>query len=168
MDSRTIADSNIGDGARINQGNVYNYYGQMYVQPASLLPWLAADHNAQCCSGTPPTDSVPQETVQKILTTLYTVPYRERKDRNPERIPGTCEWFVAHELFRQWRESKSSSMLWVSADPGCGKSVLARYLADSEISTTESTTTCYFFFKDVEDQKSAKSALCCILHQLFR
>lgn len=58
-------------------------------------------------------------------------------------------------------------MLWVSANPGCGKSVLAKYLVD-ELKTTKSRTTCYFFFKDdVEDQKSAKHALCCILRQIF-
>jgi ankyrin repeat domain-containing protein 50 len=96
-------------------------------------------------------------------------PYRDRKERNPERIEGTCEWFVAHELFRDWRQSTSSTMLWVSADPGCGKSVLVKYLVDSVLPTTESRTTCYFFFKDdFEDQRSAVSALCCILHQLFK
>ena len=59
-------------------------------------------------------------------------------------------------------------MLWVSADPGCGKSVLAKYLVDSVLATTESRTTCYFFFKDdFEDQKSSLRALCTILHQLF-
>jgi ankyrin repeat domain-containing protein 50 len=60
-------------------------------------------------------------------------------------------------------------MLWVSADPGCGKSVLAKYLVDSILPTTESRTTCYFFFKDdFEDQRTAVNALCCILLQLFR
>lgn len=58
-------------------------------------------------------------------------------------------------------------MLWVSANPGCGKSVLAKCLVD-ELNTTEERTTCYFFFKDdFEDQRSAKSAISCILHQLF-
>ncbi|KAN0077469.1 Ankyrin repeat-containing domain protein [Elaphomyces granulatus] len=105
----------------------------------------------------------------KILKKLNKSPYRERKERNPERIKGTCEWFVAHELFRKWHESKSSTMLWVSADPGCGKSVLVKYLVDSILETTKSRTICYFFFKDdFEDQRSAVSALCCILHQLFK
>lgn len=36
----------------------------------------------------------------EILKTLHTSPYRDRKDRNPERVPGTCEWFVTHELFQ--------------------------------------------------------------------
>jgi ankyrin repeat domain-containing protein 50 len=71
---------------------------------------------------------------------------------------------VAHELFQNWQESRSSRMLWVSADPGCGKSVLVKYLVDSVLGSTESRTTCYFFFKDdFEDQRTVVSALCCIL-----
>lgn len=59
-------------------------------------------------------------------------------------------------------------MLLVSADPGCGKSVLAKYLIDHELPTTETRTTCYFFFKDdFADQRSATSALSCIPHQIF-
>ena len=109
-----------------------------------------------------------QDRRNEILRALHTSPYLAGKNRNPDRVLGTCQWFVDHNLFRQWRKSKSSSMLWVSADPGCGKSVLAKYLVDSKLPTTESRTTCYFFFKDdFEDQRSAKSALGCILHQLF-
>ncbi|KAK6505067.1 hypothetical protein TWF481_006990 [Arthrobotrys musiformis] len=103
-----------------------------------------------------------------VLQKLYKTSYQDHKDRNPDRVPGTCEWFVAHERFREWQESKSTA-LWVSADPGCGKSVLAKYLIDSVLTTTKYRTTCYFFFKDdVEDQKSVVNALCCILHQIFR
>jgi hypothetical protein len=104
----------------------------------------------------------------ELVKKLYTSPYRDRKDRNPERVEGTCEWFTNHPLFRNWQESKSSSLLWVSADPGCGKSVLAKYLADAVLPSTKSRTTCYFFFKDdFEDQRSVANALCCILRQLF-
>ncbi|RYO88653.1 hypothetical protein DL764_008704 [Monosporascus ibericus] len=104
----------------------------------------------------------------EILKKLKTSKYKDRKDRNPTRIPGTCEWFITHKAFREWQQSKSSSMLWVSADPGCGKSVLVKHLVDFVLPTTDSRTTCYFFFKDdFEDQRSVKGALCCILHQLF-
>ncbi|GKU23142.1 unnamed protein product [Fusarium langsethiae] len=109
-----------------------------------------------------------KKTRRDILHVLQTSPYLDGKNRNPDRVDGTCGWFVRHSHFQQWRESKSSSMLWVSANPGCGKSVLAKYLVDSELRTTESRTTCYFFFKDdFENQRTAKSALSCILHQLF-
>lgn len=104
-----------------------------------------------------------------ILQRLRTLDYKERMERNPERISGTCEWFVTHKSFKEWQQSKSSYMLWVSADPGCGKSVLAKHLINSVLPTTDSRTTCYFFFKDdFEDQRSVNGALCCILHQLFK
>ncbi|GAB1313191.1 Heterokaryon incompatibility domain-containing protein [Madurella fahalii] len=109
-----------------------------------------------------------KEKEKEILRRLYTSPYQNRKDVNPDRVEGTCDWFVSHRLFRDWQESKSSRMLWVSADPGCGKSVLAKHLVDSVLQTVKSRTVCYFFFKDgFEDQTSVTGALCCILHQLF-
>ncbi|KAF1950654.1 ankyrin [Byssothecium circinans] len=81
----------------------------------------------------------------------------DRKERNPDQVLGTCEWFISHKFFQDWQESESSRMLWVSADPRCGKSVLAKHLVNLVLRTTESTT----------DQKTVVSALCCILRQLF-
>ncbi|KAI0137495.1 hypothetical protein BJ170DRAFT_648495, partial [Xylariales sp. AK1849] len=104
-----------------------------------------------------------------FLRGLSTLPYRDRKDRNPERVDGTCGWFTDHPLFRTWQDSTISSLLWVSADPGCGKSVLAKHLVDNVLPTTSTRTTCYFFFKDdFEDQRNVEGALRCILHQLFK
>ncbi|KAF3179225.1 hypothetical protein TWF788_007036 [Orbilia oligospora] len=104
----------------------------------------------------------------EILKMLYRSPYLDQKDRNLDRISGTCEWFVSHRLFKEWQEKKSTRTLWISADPGCGKSVLAKYLIDHVLPSTDLRTTCYFFFKDdFEDQRSIIIALCCILHQLF-
>ncbi|KAH8194386.1 hypothetical protein TruAng_011453 [Truncatella angustata] len=103
----------------------------------------------------------------EFLQRLFTSPYEKRKNRNPERADGTCEWFTAHRLFQNWRE-ETSALLWVSADPGCGKSVLARYLVDDLFPSSATRTTCYFFFKDdFDDQRTLEGALCCILHQLF-
>jgi ankyrin repeat protein len=98
---------------------------------------------------------------------LNVSPYIDRKNRNPEKAEGTCEWFTGHSLFQKWRD-EASALLWVSADPGCGKSVLARYLIDDKFSPNDTRATCYFFFKDeFEDQKTLECALCCVLHQLF-
>jgi ankyrin repeat protein len=108
-----------------------------------------------------------QSEEQKCLQALRTSNYEQFKDRNPGRLEGTCKWFLQHERFLDWQQS-SSGLLWVSADPGCGKSVLAKSLIDEEIKSTASRTTCYFFFKDDNDkQKSLTSALSSLLHQLF-
>lgn len=94
--------------------------------------------------------------------------YERHKSRNPDRVKETCEWFLGHLNFRQWLESEGSSLLWVSADPGCGKSVLSRSLIDHELRCTAFRTSCYFFFKDDNpDQKNVANALCALLHQLF-
>lgn len=45
---------------------------------------------------------------------------------------------------------------------------MTKYLVDDKLKTTTDRTVCYFFLKDdFEDQRSGKSALSCILHQLF-
>ncbi|KAL9069014.1 MAG: hypothetical protein Q9157_006304, partial [Trypethelium eluteriae] len=108
------------------------------------------------------------ERANKFLQKLYTCPYIDRKERNCERIPGTCGWFTSHPRFQNWNKNQGSCLLWVSADPGCGKSVLAKYLVDQTLRSTSKRTTCYFFFKDdFPDQKSAANAVCAILRQLF-
>ncbi|KAK6501938.1 hypothetical protein TWF481_009756 [Arthrobotrys musiformis] len=106
----------------------------------------------------------------KILRDLYKSVEKNRKDRNPTPVPGTCEWFTHHEVFQEWKTSSESKLLWVSADPGSGKSVLARYLVDTILPTDDTScrTICYFFFKDdFEGQNSVATALCCILWELF-
>ncbi|KAJ5972573.1 uncharacterized protein N7479_002491 [Penicillium vulpinum] len=107
---------------------------------------------------------------RECLQMLRTSDYEQYKDRNPDRLDKTCEWFLHHENFHHWYKSDSSTLLWVSADPGCGKSVLAKYLIDqeTELEASESRAVCYFFFKDDnEDQTSVTTALSALLHQLF-
>jgi ankyrin repeat protein len=102
-----------------------------------------------------------------LFQRLYTCPYKDRKDINGKRVPGTCEWFTSHPQFTRWNESVHSELLWVSAEPGCGKSVLTRYLAD-EYLPSGTRTVCYFFFKDgYQDQTRATNALASILRQLL-
>ncbi|KAH8647874.1 hypothetical protein BX600DRAFT_484435 [Xylariales sp. PMI_506] len=97
--------------------------------------------------------------------------YEGYKNFNPPRVKGTCEWFFNDERFHKWRDSNTSSLLWVSAGPGCGKSVLSRALIDDHrLSTSLTTATiCYFFFKDGDEgRRYSMNALCAILHQLFK
>jgi ankyrin repeat protein len=63
----------------------------------------------------------------------------------------------------EWVKQDSGPLL-VSADPGCGKSVLAKYLVDHVL--PRSATVCYYFFKD-QDQNTVRQALCALLHQLI-
>ncbi|CEL11625.1 hypothetical protein ASPCAL14725 [Aspergillus calidoustus] len=89
--------------------------------------------------------------------------YEWYKNRVEERVDNTCIWFLEQKKFQEWLQAESGPLL-VSADPGCGKSVLARYLID--IYLPRSATICYFFFKD-KAQDKVRQALCALLHQLF-
>ena len=105
----------------------------------------------------------------ELLETLAS-DYKSDKDSVSARVPGTCEWFLEDNRFLEWRNSKDSRLLWVSAGPGCGKSVLSRCLVDERKVCTNAmaSTVCYFFFKDGQEQRMrGANALSAMLHQLF-
>ena len=112
-----------------------------------------------------------REEFRRLLQALRAKnPYRDQMERTATRQPGTCNWFLKHARFQTWREDPSSKLLWVSANPGCGKSVLSKCLVAEKLATLdpENATICYFFFKDVSpDSRSITKALSAILHQLF-
>jgi len=92
--------------------------------------------------------------------------YESYKSRVADRLEGTCEWFLEQPHLGQWLED-DKGLLIVSADPGCGKSVLAKHLIDNVLpQSNPSATICYFFFKDGE-QNTQKQAICALLHQIF-
>ncbi|PYH65211.1 ankyrin repeat protein [Aspergillus vadensis CBS 113365] len=92
--------------------------------------------------------------------------YELYKSRVDDRLEGTCEWFLEQPHFNQWLDD-DRGLLIVSADPGCGKSVLAKHLIDNVLpQCNPSATICYFFFKG-EDQNTQKQAICALLHQIF-
>ncbi|VUC38138.1 unnamed protein product [Clonostachys rosea] len=93
-----------------------------------------------------------------------TSPYERYKNSNPERVDNTCRWVLEHEQFLEWKDSARHDLLWISADPGCGKSALSRSLIDRDF---KEHSVCYFFFKDNERQDDLATALCAIIHQLF-
>ncbi|KAH7175728.1 hypothetical protein EDB81DRAFT_18581 [Dactylonectria macrodidyma] len=99
----------------------------------------------------------------RLTTSSRDTTYEWYKDRVEERVEETCLWFLKHDHFQMWLKQGSGPLL-VTADPGCGKSVLAKYLIDHGL--PRSTTICYFFFKD-QDQNTVRQALCALLHQLF-
>lgn len=111
-----------------------------------------------------------REEQHERLTQSLSSNYEEQKNLNPKRVAGTCEWFLESDKFRDWRDATDSRILWVSADPGCGKSVLSRCLIDEHrvSNTMMGSTTTYFFFKDgLEGCQKPENALKAILHQLL-
>lgn len=79
------------------------------------------------------------------------------------RSGDTCGWFLELPNFVQWRQSTVPSALWVTADAGCGKSVLAKFIIGQLLS--DNHTVIHFFFHHFRYDKN--SLLCALLHQLL-
>lgn len=78
---------------------------------------------------------------------------KEYKNGLEERVEGTCQWFLDQPNFRDYWLEADSGILLLTADPGYGKSVLAKFLVDCELprhlsEADTQATICYFFFKD--------------------
>ncbi|ELQ33829.1 hypothetical protein OOU_Y34scaffold00870g6 [Pyricularia oryzae Y34] len=103
----------------------------------------------------------------KCLQALRRGDYVWYKERVQSRVSDTCSWFLNHESYQSWLAAESGPLL-VSADPGCGKSVLAKYLIDSKFNfrLSKDAAICYFFFRD-PDQNTIELALCALVHQLL-
>ncbi|KGO36599.1 hypothetical protein PEX1_044240 [Penicillium expansum] len=106
---------------------------------------------------------------QRCHRMFKTSNYEEQKNVNLQRAEGTCKWALQSFEYVRWCESNCNDLLWVSADPGCGKSVLARSIIDEWAQNPPSPglTVCYFFFKENDKQNNLATALCSVLHQLF-
>ena len=112
-------------------------------------------------------DTLPKEHVN-CLRALYTSDYEANRRSNPPRLPGTCTWLLDHSQYQEWHQERVSSLLWLSADAGCGKSVISSYLIE-ELRGAESQAglpgiVCHYFLKNDVDGILALQAL---LHQLF-
>lgn len=95
-----------------------------------------------------------------------------QKNQNPPRVPNTCLWTLQNSKYIKWRDDDTKKLLWISADPGCGKSVLARCIINKDLpkafQNDSSKPILYYFFKDTSpEQRSVIRAISTILHQLF-
>lgn len=103
-----------------------------------------------------------------LISRFGNTTYRDQMAFNPKRHPGTCEWFCRHQKYTSWLNSTKNELLLVTAEPGCGKSVLARFLIETELpSRREDAVIGYFFFKDNPVQNNLINALSAILHQFL-
>lgn len=100
------------------------------------------------------------------------IDYKSQKNQNPSPVPNTCLWTLQKAKYICWRDDPAKKLLWISADPGCGKSVLARCIVDEDLpkylQKKDSHQVLYYFFKDTSpEQRSATRAISAVLHQLF-
>lgn len=85
------------------------------------------------------------------------------------RHENTCTWILNDQRYRLWAEKGGQAILWISGDPGCGKSVLSSFLTkDITRGITNQVCMAYFFCDDKDERlRSAHSILVNLLAQLL-
>ena len=101
---------------------------------------------------------------------------QDLEDARSVRHPGTCKWIEPNPLYQSWKSSKlgsDSSVLWIHAIPGAGKTVLASYLVDqariAEDFTPNGHSILYFFCKNADADKNSPIAIArALVYQLLQ
>lgn len=84
---------------------------------------------------------------------------------------GTCEWIYSHPKYVEWRQSEDPNghVLVVLADPGLGKSVLAKSISIKLMKDVENGGCVMAFFckKGLSRRESTTSVIATFLHKLL-
>ncbi|KAA8893974.1 ankyrin repeat-containing domain protein [Sphaerosporella brunnea] len=89
-----------------------------------------------------------------------------------KRHEGSCTWLLHDERYKAWAvwaEENHQPILWISGDPGCGKSVLSAFLCKEILPNKESPVSVAYFFCDDKDERlrTAHAILVDLLDQLL-
>jgi hypothetical protein len=89
-----------------------------------------------------------------------------------EANPDTCEWIWSHPKFRDWLSAEHSGILLVSGKPGCGKSVLAKYVqarlsTEPEVRHWRSLASFFFNGRGKEIEQITSGMIRALLYQIF-
>ncbi|KXH68636.1 hypothetical protein CSAL01_11705 [Colletotrichum salicis] len=90
------------------------------------------------------------ETRRRFLAWLPRVNFGDIHENHFERrVPGSGDWLLRNEIYRLWKESTNSGLLWIHGKPGFGKSHLAaRVIGELTSSVTSQATPAMAHFED--------------------
>ncbi len=101
------------------------------------------------------------------INSFYLSDYSTKLDEISRREPGTCEWVLKHPNFRSWTDLQSTPLLWLSGNPGCGKTVLSSFVIES-LRNKQHSTVLYFICDNKHEQfRTRECVLRSLIHQLL-
>jgi ankyrin repeat protein len=113
---------------------------------------------------------------QECLKALDVIDMNDCRAQLQAYTPGTCEWILSNNQFRQWISDNNSSLLHITGDMGTGKSILMSYLADHikphvntiTCAASHKITVCSFFCDDKDvGRKNGQAILRGLLYQIL-
>ena len=90
----------------------------------------------------------------------------------PTAAEGTCKWIFDHPQYVSWRRETSSALLWISGDPGSGKTILSSFVAETFRNSQRKTKhdpiiCCFFCNEDLASQNDALGILRSMIFQIL-
>lgn len=106
------------------------------------------------------------------MVLLNSIHLTEYKAQLPRPVQGTCSWILSHPAYKAWTEAEETSLLWVTGEPGCGKTMLSAFLTD-HLRLNHATgpkPQVFFFFCDdkIRSQRDASAIIRGILYQIIQ
>lgn len=113
-----------------------------------------------------------KDVIAWLAPTGYAVDYYMEDFANAKAVrhDNTCQWLLARDAFVQFSQAitRAGAFLWIYAQPGAGKTVLAAFLVDHFASRQPSVCVLFFFCKDTDEDKRTSVAIArSLLYQLF-
>ncbi|MCJ1399212.1 hypothetical protein MMC11_002414 [Xylographa trunciseda] len=150
----------------------YQLVSNCIIESSNKIKETTALETSQAKNLTSETEALGTQELSKdelaCLTNLYQSSPEQARSGIALRTEGTCRWILEDSMYHDWLMPDTSKLLWISGDPGCGKSVLSTFIVDYIKDSLPDSTVCYFFCDDkVGLQRTAVSLLRSILHQLL-
>ena len=114
----------------------------------------------------------------KILQSFLAI--SDHPDEHYQRVEGSCQWIDARDDFQDWRDpagelirdeipapEKTTSIFWVAANPGTGKTYLAAHVID-ELHQFQLQCSYYFFHIGNKSSRSLGNFLRSIAYQMAK
>jgi len=106
------------------------------------------------------------------MTLFNTSFIADYKSDLPSRVDETCQWVLANPQYLCWLSEKEASLLWMTGDPGRGKTILSSYIMDYLQATQPSSdlhalVCCFFCDEKIETQRDGKAILRSVIYQIL-
>lgn len=100
---------------------------------------------------------------------MAAVDCQQQWDDTADCAKGTLEWFPENTTYQSWKGSSASMVLLITAEAGCGKTVLAKHLS-LHLGPIEQPRVpcCYFFFHSRNESSTVANTLFTLLCYLLR
>ena len=113
-----------------------------------------------------------KEIIAWLAPAGYAVDYYKEDFANAKaaRHANTCQWLLQRDAFVQFcrNPARRGAFLWIYAQPGAGKTVLAAFIIDYFALRQQSGCVLFFFCKDTDEDKRTPIAIArSLLYQLF-